>query len=347
MGGRLDAADERMTRMSRRGWLAGASVALIHAACSPGGAGAPQGAARRPLISGAGPDTVLALMPETPQTREVLRGLVDELGSEFRVVAVIVEDQVETAIIARSFEEFEPRAVVLMNNPTVAAYRSYTARSGAQVPAVVVMTSFIDSPSLSALGAAGINYEVPLITAVTSLRRILRTPIERVGVVYRQNLDSFVRREASLASREQVTVVPTPLDPDPNAAHIKSAIRDAKRNADAIWVLNDDRVLTPHLIAGGWLPGLNERPWRPTIVSASSLVSAHQSFGTVAVLPDHTALGVQTANLVFDIADNQWQLPERGAQLPVSTNTVVDLRQAHERFELKRDALAQVDRIIE
>jgi ABC-type uncharacterized transport system substrate-binding protein len=237
---------------------------------------------------------------------------------------------------------------VLMNNPTVAAYRTYTAQTaGPRVPSVVVMTSFLDSASLNSLNAMGIHYEVPLITAVTSLRRILDTPVERVGVVYHPTLEAFVRREAALAKREQITVVSTPLDPEPNVAHIKSAIRDAKRTADALWVLNDDRVLTPQLIADGWLPGLNERPWRPTLVCASSLVSAQRSFGTLAVLPDHTALGVQTANVIFDIAEDRWQLPERGAQLPLSINTVVDLRQAHERFDLKRDALAQVDKIIQ
>jgi hypothetical protein len=113
-------------------------------------------------------------------------------------------------------------------------------------------------------------------------------------------------------------------------------------------VLNDDRLLTPELIENGWLPGLRERRWLPTIVGAASLVSPQQSLGTFAVLPDHTALGVQTANLLFDIADNQWQVPaETRVQLPLSTTTTVDLTQVRERFNLRHDALAQVDRILE
>jgi hypothetical protein len=120
-----------------------------------------------------------------------------------------------------------------------------------------------------------------------------------------------------------------------------------KGKADALWILNDDRLLTPALIADGWLPGLNERPWRPAIVGAASLVSDTQSFGTLAVLPDHTALGVQTADLLFSLADNEWRLPDSDAQLPLSTTTTFDLKHASERFQIRSGALAQVDRIIQ
>jgi hypothetical protein len=93
---------------------------------------------------------------------------------------------------------------------------------------------------------------------------------------------------------------------------------------------------------------LNERPFIPAIVGAPSLVSATHSFGTFAVLPDHTALGVQAAGLLFDIADSGWSLPESGqAQLPLSTTTTIDLAQARERFSLRDDALSQVDRILD
>ena len=124
--------------------------------------------------------------------------------------------------------------------------------------------------------------------------------------------------------------------------------RAIQEHADALWILNDDRLLTPELITDGWLPGLDERPWRPTIVGAASLVSAQHSFGTFAVLPDHTALGVQAANLVFEIADGGWRLPpDAAAQLPLSTTITIDSAQARNRLRLQEGALAQVDRIVE
>ena len=47
-----------------------------------------------------------------------------------------------------------------------------------------------------------------------------------------------------------------------------------------------------------------------------------RSTGTFAVLPDHTALGVQTANRIFDLADADFQLTaEDEVDLPLSTTT--------------------------
>jgi len=193
-----------------------------------------------------------------------------------------------------------------------------------------------------------ISYEVPLITVVTTLRKLIATPIERVGVVLRASQSGFVRRQAALARREQISVVGEQISPNPNSSELRRALRLLKQRADVLWILNDDRVLTSSLIAEGWVPGINERPWLPTIVGAASLVSPQESFGTFAVLPDHTALGVQAAGLLFDLADNDWQVPsDAQVQLPLSTTTSVDIVQARERFALRADALSQVDRILE
>lgn len=332
--------------MNRRAFLAAAGLTVLEGCAAP--VRDPQSPYREVLSAGGGKHVVLVCMPDTPHTREVWRGLADELAAEFRVVAVHVGTRADHAVIAQGIRTHQPVLLVLMNNPTVAAYRSYTAQPDSRrLPAVVVMTSFLEGSSLGAIGATGISYEVPLITAVTNLRKVLATSVESVGVAYRAPLTGLVRREVALARREQIRVIERPLGPDPNATEIKSALRDMKQEADAVWILNDDRLLTPHLIAAGWLPGLNERPWKPTVVGAASLVSANQALGTLAVVPDHTALGAQAANLVFDIADDAWRLPAAVAQLPLSTQTTFDLHHASQRFELKPGALELVDRIIQ
>jgi hypothetical protein len=145
-----------------------------------------------------------------------------------------------------------------------------------------------------------------------------------------------------------VAVVEESVGVEPNPSEIKRAIRRLKQRADVIWVLNDDHLLTPGLITEAWLPGLDERPWLPTIVGAASLVSPQHSFGTFAVLPDHLALGAQAAGLLLDIAAEGWRLDAgTSVQLPLSTTTTIDLVQVRERFALQEDALQQVDRILE
>ncbi len=294
--------------------------------------------------------TIVVFMPETSQTRDVWTGLSDELSQDLRLVAVRVENADDSEVIAQAIARHRPAALVLMNNPTVAAYREYQRRTPQQhfPPAVIVMTSFLEHQSRELLGATGICYEIPLITVVTNLRRLVVQHVDRVGVVVRSPLRRFVGEQARLAQREKVLVTEEVISANPNPSEVKQAIRQLKQQNDLIWILNDNQLLTPRLIAEGWLPALDERPWLPTIVGVVSLVSPKRSFGTFAVLPDHTALGAQAANLVADIADAGWVVSTRASiQLPLSTTTTIDLAQARERFALRADALQRVDKILE
>jgi hypothetical protein len=339
-----------LTRRDFLGCLSASAGVLL--GCQPESATRGSRSAYRELAATgrtAGHQSVLVCMPETEQTKEVWTSLADELGREFDLIALSVNDRNSAASIAQGIERHRPSALVLMNNPTVAAYRNYQSAASARrfPPSVIVMSSFLDGQRDWPSAATGISYEVPLITVVTNLRKLVAKRIDRVGVILRAPLAGFVSRQASLAALEQTQVIREVVSEAPNSSEIKRALRNLKERVDALWVLNDDRLLTGKLIAEGWLPGLNERPWVPNIVGAQSLVSPAQSFGTFAVLPDHAALGVQAANLVFDLADNDWHVPARGAELPVSTTTTVDLPQVLERFALREGALAQVDRILE
>jgi hypothetical protein len=293
--------------------------------------------------------TVVVLMPDTAQTKEVWTGLSDELRRAYNLVAVQVEERTQLDTVAEAIARHSPHAVVLMNNPTVSAYAEYqraTQQASRFPPAIVVMASFLDG-QVQVEHATGIAYEVPLITVVTNLRKLVATPILRVGVVRRGQFRRFVDRQAALAATERIVVEQEEVGPSPNASELKRALRLVRQRSDVLWVLNDDHLLSPRLIVDAWLPAVSERPWIPTIVGAAPLVSPRESFGTFAVLPDHTALGVQTASLLFDLADNGWSLtPDASMQLPLSTTTTIDLAQAMERFTLREGALAHVDRIL-
>jgi hypothetical protein len=182
---------------------------------------------------------------------------------------------------------------------------------------------------------------------MTNLRRLLTLPRERVGVVGRAGLRDYIRGQIKLCALEKIPVVTEEVSQRPNPSELKRAIRRLKEQVDVIWIMNDDRLLTPRLISEGWIPGLDERPWLPSIVGAASLVSARSNLGTFAVLPDHVALGSQAASMLLDIADDDWQVESgKAIDLPLSTTTTIDLVQTEERFTLKKDALQQVDNIL-
>jgi hypothetical protein len=327
------------------GILSGCSAALRDGS-SPHGS--------RELVSAmsAGPraPTILVFMPDTTQTKQVFSGLRDELGKDYRLIALRVGASSDSSVIEGALRRYAPAGLVLMNNPTVSAYK-VVQRNHPEMkfpPAVVVMTSFLEIQAAELRRTTGISYEVPLITAMTNLRRLLMLPNERVGVVGRAGLRDYIHGQIELCAPEKITVIAEEVSQRPNPSELKRAIRRLKQQVDVIWIMNDDKLLTPRLISDGWIPGLDERPWLPSIVGAASLVSARSNLGTFAVLPDHVALGSQAASMLLDIAEDDWQVESgQRIELPLSTTTTIDLVQTHERFTLKKDALQQVDRILQ
>ena len=57
--------------------------------------------------------------------------------------------------------------------------------------------------------------------------------------------------------------------------------------------------------------------------------------------------GLQAANLLFELADNNWQAESHPVELPISVKTVVDIRQVRANFGLRPDALKHVDKALE
>jgi len=196
--------------------------------------------------------------------------------------------------------------------------------------------------------AMGIAYEVPAVSGVVALREVSTTDIKRVGVVHRQNFTNLVHAQAELLAVEKVQLVPASLKNTPTPEEIEDSLDDlvVSQNVDALWVLNDNRLLTPELLMSSWLPVLRFKPI-PVIVGISALVHPDVHFGTLAVFPNHARLGVQAANLVFDLYDNDWQLVEQAqVDLPLSVNTVVDVAIVDDYFGLKADALSKIDQAV-
>ena len=289
--------------LTRRQWLLSLPwIATVASAC--GTLRRSEGDVQRPYVEllrgeGTAPHCVLVFMPDTEQTRQVWTGLSDELGTEVQLIGVKIESRSDARLIGTAIERHRPSALVLVNNPTVAAYREYQRRSPSQSypPSVVVMTSLLEH-ALGLTNATGILYEVPLVTAVTGLRRLLDRPISRVGVIHRADFRAFVESEAKLALREKVSVIGESISGAVNASEInsRSILSSALKRCGCSTTTGDQRQGSP---GQGRPGGVNEQPWIPTIVGAGSLVSAHGSFGDIAILPDlNVGLGAQTALIV-------------------------------------------------
>ena len=250
------------------------------------------------------------------------------------------------ADIARSVSETSPKCVVLVGNRAAHAYASYQTSVKDAPPAVVLMASFAQEMVDQLRSGVGIAYEVPGVTSFVALRRLFDRPAARVGVLYRPKLNRFVKKQVELAKMEKVEVVPKVIEGEPGARKIRLALRQLLdgEKVDAIWVLNDNSLLSENNLRGGWLPELRDTNL-PIVVGVSSLVNAQLRFGSVAVVPDHEALGVQAANLIYDLWDENWQIENNHVELPLSVQTVVDMKQAAS-LDLLPEAKASIDRSV-
>ena len=294
---------------------------------------------------------VLVLGPQIPATREVVRGLLDELAGGYPVVQHEVTPETPVEALGQIIRDVTPRALVLLNNPTVRLYRAFQEAQPPETrfpPAIVLMTAFLEQAAAGLRNTTGISYEIPAVTDFVNLRSLLGRPIRRIGVLYRRGFEGFVARQGELAAAEGFTLAGRVLDNGDRSKAVKRGLRRLLDydHVDAIWVLNDSALVDPVLLARAWLPVLRHGHV-PVLVGVASLVSAKLGFGTFAVLPDHRALGAQAARLIDDLAEANWVVGERRALLPIAVEKVLNLEMARTLAPIREEKLREVDRIIE
>jgi ABC-type uncharacterized transport system substrate-binding protein len=241
--------------------------------------------------------------------------------------------------------------LVLMDNVTMNLYRQYQVANPTvkMPPAVLLMASFVEEVQSHLRGATGIAYEVPGVIAFVNLRAVIRAPIARVGVVYRPAFRKFVARQTALAAKEHAELISVSVPNDVTAGELRDALHDLaeKSKVDAIWMLNDNALVrSPEFLDDAWRVELSEARL-PLIVGVPNLVYPSFPLATLAVVPDHEALGLQAANLLFDLSEDDWKVEHFPLEVPLSVRTVVDIKLVRANFGLRPDALKHIDSALE
>lgn len=329
--------------------ILGALFALM--SCAPkatNGTIAPSGPAFRDAPRRPGVEAVLVLLPRSVHTQEVWESLNDELSESFDVVTRPVSDATTEDDLAREISAVGPRCIVLLGSGPMNLYQKYQRlHPGPFPPAVVVMASFFEELRPLFRNTTGIAYEIPGITTFVNLRSFIHRPVQRVGVIHRPLFAEYIRKQRDLAAVEHVDLVPLEVSDEPGPSEIRRALVKLTRReqVDAIWVLNDNVLLEPELIAKAWLKVLHKHPVA-VVVGVASLVDTRLNFGSFAMLPDHSALGVQTANLVFKLSEENWDASGTPVELPLSVLSVVDLPWTRRHFQFREEALDRIDRVV-
>jgi hypothetical protein len=295
--------------------------------------------------------SILIAMPSSSEFANVRRGFVGEVQKHFNVSTLMVSRDTPVETIAEAIERTKPVCAVLMNNATLQLFERYESAhmDKAPLPVVVVMASFLDEIRGRLRRATGISYEIPAVTAFVNLRSILDMRIRRVGVVYRSMFKGFIQRQKGPAAREHLTIVGREIGNHFSAEELQTALHRliTQDKVDALWMMNDNLLVrNSEFLAATWRTELQDTKL-PLVVGVSNLVDPTTSLGTLAVVPDHEALGLQAGNLVFDLAEENWQAEHQAIELPLSVKTIVDLRQVRALFPLRPDGLSHIDKVLE
>lgn len=295
-------------------------------------------------------DRALVIRGQNHVFDEILLGIRDDLEKELILVEMVIDKNTSNKNIEQVFNKNAPRLIILMGNKAVNLYGKYQSSHDSSnfPPAVVIGALFIDKFALNLKNTTAIRYEIPAVTSVVTLRSILDKPINKIGVVYREWMSEIIEENRKYCEAEDIELIGIEL---PNkiknvSKSIKLALNKLSSEVDALWILNDNNLLTKESLIKTWIPH-RKNSKLPAIVGIKQFVSQIK-LGSFAVVPDNYALGAQAAGIIFEIKDNNWLLESTEIQHPVSVNTfinVTDLAEKGLSFQSKN--LNQVDEIIE
>jgi hypothetical protein len=299
-----------------------------------------------------GKPLVLVAMPDSASFRAVRSALVNELEQTFDIATQLVDSRTTPADFSAQIHRAQPSCVVLMDNPTIKLYRAYQSgkQPGAPMPAaVVVMSSFLEELRSQLRNVTGVAYEVPGVTAFVNLRSVIARPVSRVGVIHRPPFRKFIERQKALATKEQIELVAAEVPKDPDASEVRDALRrlSTSGRVDTLWVLNDNGLLRDAAFLESAWRGEMASMRVPVIVGVPGLVSGEARFGGFAVVPDLAGLGVQAANVVFELSETGWRAQHLPIELPVSTLTLVNLERIQQTWGLRAGAMRRIDKVVE
>lgn len=294
--------------------------------------------------------TVLVLRAVGEGFEQTLKGLRDDVGSEVELVEVVVGANATGSRMAAAITAHRPKAIVLLGNAPIVHYKAYQQAASTKEfpPSLALSALYVDNLVADLANATGIRYEIPAVTSLVQLRALSEGPIRKVGVLYREWMEEYFEANRAFAAEEGFELVGIRLPNRVTFEQLNYHLRHLVRGGiDALWVINDNALLTERLLQNAWLPAVR-RFDKPVIVGVDTLAGSELGFGTFSVSPDHYALGVQAADKLLRIKEDGWRIGDGRIEEPVSTTKLLNLdlsREKHIAINLTR--LGEVDRVIE
>ena len=293
-------------------------------------------------------NNAIVIRGKSANFREVMRGMIEDLEGEVKLTQLIVKNSTSVKDIKELFKQ-SPDLVILMGNKAVNLYGKFQAENANMKfpPTIAMAALFIDKFVKKLKNTTAIRYEIPAVTSAVVMRTILGTPVKRLGVIYREWMEDIIVENGRFCKAEGIELVGIKL---PNKSSrpdidVKNALKKLSGKVDALWILNDNSLLTAKSIGKAWIPA-RAKSKMPAIVGIKLFMTKFP-LGSFAIVPDDYGLGAQAAGMIFEIMENDWQLDDAGIQQPVSVKKFIStaiLDKQGIRYQSAK--LSQVDEVI-
>jgi ABC-type uncharacterized transport system substrate-binding protein len=262
----------------------------------------------------------LVIRGKTVTFEEVLKGIRDDIEGEVSLVEMVISDNSSDHDIAKMLNQYSPRLIILMGNKAVNLYIDFQENNSKMKfpPAIAMAALFIDEFSSKLKNFTAIRYEIPAVTSAVAMRNVLNKPIKKIGVIYRSWMKKLIEENKRYCLAEGIELIGIEL---PNkithvSSTVKNALKTLNNKVDAIWILNDNSLLTRDALKKAWLPS-RQRSKLPAIVGIKQFITKIP-IGSFAIIPDNYGLGAQAAGIIFEIIENHWTLENTNILQPVS-----------------------------
>jgi hypothetical protein len=299
-------------------------------------------------------EEILILRAAGEKFFETAAGIKDDLGDDFKFTETVFEPKLMPQAAINNIKQYilniKPRLIVLIGNNPVRLYTSYQKQNPNQIfpPSIVMSALYVDRLIQQMQNTQGIRHEIPAVTSISNIRSLVKQPIKRVGVLYRRWMQNYIQLNTIFCKKEGIELIAVEM---PNNFSVKNLNYQLKhllnKNIDALWVVNDNAIISSQLIQNVWLPNIKEFN-KPVIVGVEALTSTSLDFGTFSAVPDQYALGIQGAGLIGDIIDEGIeQLQSNKVYEPLSVKKLLNIQLMQKRnIAINESKLETLDKLI-
>ncbi|MEW6983409.1 ABC transporter substrate binding protein [Colwelliaceae bacterium 6471] len=277
-------------------------------------------------LSSIAADSALIIRGKTDIFEEILSGLKDDLDNEVTLTELIINKNTTPKDIAKRLQKQSPNIIILMGNKSVNLYASYQEKYNDEKfpPAIAMGALFIDKFFPQLQNSMAIRFEIPAVTSAVAMREIVSHSVKKIGVVYREWMTDIIAENKRYCLDEGIELVGIKLPNKMNnvSKQVNLALEKLSKEVDAMWVLNDNGLLTRDALVNAWLPQRSNSPL-PAIVGIKHFITK-LPLGSFAIVPDNYALGAQAAGIVFDLKDNDWIIESATVQQPFSIKKFIN-----------------------